>query len=303
MRANFTDEDVVAFSPMEKVGIVAALDDRAEPHLALLSSIMAKGSRELLVGEFSKGLSKEYMRRNKRIGFLVMGLDRRLWRGRAVWKSAATSGEDYAIYNKKPMFRYNTYFGINTVHYLDLVEVEGPTPLPMGDIIRGSLVTAIASPFAAQNAALCATGRGALPVLTPFSRGILDKLDSLTFLSWVGKEGFPTIVPVLQARSSGSGRIVFSASAWKEELLAAPDGARAAIFSMNLGMESVLVAGKLGAVRRRGLARLGLVDLDFAYNSMPPCHGPIFPMAPYSALPQFSAPGSGAAGSASAGKT
>jgi hypothetical protein len=33
------------------------------------------------------------------------------------------------------MFRYNTYFGINTVHYMDLIETSESQDLPMRKII------------------------------------------------------------------------------------------------------------------------------------------------------------------------
>ena len=31
------------------------------------------------------------------------------------------TGADFEWYNNIPMFRYNAYFGIHTVHYMDLV--------------------------------------------------------------------------------------------------------------------------------------------------------------------------------------
>jgi len=43
--------------------------------------------------------------------------------GKVRWTHEVRAGEDYELYNHKPMFRYNAYFGIHTVHYLDLVEL------------------------------------------------------------------------------------------------------------------------------------------------------------------------------------
>ena len=54
-----------------------------------------------------------------------MSREKELWRGKARWTGEASSGDDYEMYNRKPMFRYNSYFGIHTVHYLDLVEFSG----------------------------------------------------------------------------------------------------------------------------------------------------------------------------------
>ncbi len=266
MRNSFDAADVSAFEPAEKVGLVVTINGAGEPHISLITTISALGSHELTLGEFSRGLSKAYMQERHQVGFLVMSLDRRLWRGRAVWKRCAKEGPEYVKYNKQPMFRYNAYFGINTVHYLELQGVEGPSALPMPGIALSSLATA----------ALCGRARvaGGAEVLPPFASSIIDALASLNFLAYVDAGGFPWIVPVIQARSSGPSRIVFTPGPWGRELGPIPDGARVALFSMNLGMESFLARGSY----RRGLGpSLSGIELDWLYNSAPPCHGQVYP--------------------------
>lgn len=266
MRTSFTEADIAAFEPSEKVGLVATLDAAGEPHVSLLSTLSALGPRGLTIGEFSRGLSKDNMAARPRIGFLLMSLDRRLWRGRAIWRRKAREGAEYVKYNRQPMFRYNTYFGINTVHYLDLEGVEGPAPLPMAGIVAASLATLLK--------ARGARATGGAWVLPPPALAILDKLDSLNFLSYVDAEGWPRLVPVLQARSAGPSRIVFTPGPYGDELKAMPAGGRAALFSMNLSMESFLCRGRFDGPGRDGLFSL---DLDYLYNSAPPCHGQVYP--------------------------
>ena len=62
------------------------------------------------------------MQQTGKIGFAILTLDKKLWRGKALWTHLKKEGPEYEVYNQQPMFRYNTYFGINTVHYLDLKE-------------------------------------------------------------------------------------------------------------------------------------------------------------------------------------
>lgn len=266
MRTSFAEADIAAFEPSEKVGLVATLDPEGETHVSLLTTLSALGPRGLTIGEFSRGLSKDNMAARPRIGFLLMSLDRRLWRGRAVWRRKAKEGAEYVKYNRQPMFRYNTYFGINTVHYLDLEGVEGPAPLPMAGIVVASLATLLK--------ARGARALGGAWVLPPPALAILDKLDSLNFLSFVDAEGWPRLVPVLQARSAGPSRIVFTPGPFGDELRAIREGGRAALFSMNLSMESFLARGRFSGPGRDGLFSL---DLDYLYNSAPPCHGQVFP--------------------------
>jgi hypothetical protein len=110
---------------------------------------MAPRADQITLGEFCRGLSKQYIQKNPQVAFLIMTMDRRLWRGRARWTHLRREGPEYQRYNDIPMFRYNTYFGINTVHYLDLVEASGPAPLPMAAIVAGALLTRLGKGAAA----------------------------------------------------------------------------------------------------------------------------------------------------------
>ncbi|MDP3176261.1 MAG: hypothetical protein Q8M76_00065, partial [Spirochaetaceae bacterium] len=130
-------------------------------------------------------------------------------------------------------------------------------------------------------------------VMPPSAIAILDRLASLSFLCAIDGEGYPRIVPVIQARSSGRSRIVFTPGPWRNELLALPDGARAAVLTMNLGMESFLSRGSLRRPSgRNGDGRNGDgrnvdgllgIDLDWLYNSAPPVHGQVYPPLPLAA--------------------
>ena len=291
MKRELDASDIAALAPSEKVGLVGTIDPDGEPRLSILTTIMATGARGLTVGEFSRGQSKRNMAARPKVGFLVMGLDRRLWRGRAAWTRSRREGPEYEAYNRQPMFRYNTYFGINTVHYLDLVDAEGPAPLPMGGIILASLATIAKArgsrahrPVGASGPAGGPSGPAGGDVMPPSAIAILDRLASLSFLCAIDAEGYPRVVPVIQARSAGRSRIVFTPGPWRDELLALPEGARTAILTMNLGMESFLSRGSLRRLDglRPGRGLLG-VDLDWLYNSAPPIHGQVYPPLPLTA--------------------
>ena len=87
-RDTFTEEEFKAFAPAEKIGLVACINPEGDIHVTLITSLMAAGPRQLTLGQFSTGLSKYYMQLNPNVGFLVMSMDRRLWRGKARWKRA-----------------------------------------------------------------------------------------------------------------------------------------------------------------------------------------------------------------------
>lgn len=258
-----------AFEPAEKVGLIASISPEGLPHISLITSVMGANPTQLTLGEFCKGLSKQYIQQNPNVAFLIMTLDRRFWRGKAKWTHLRKDGPEYETYNAMPMFRYNTYFGINTVHYLDLVETSNAEPLPVPAITRAALITR----FAKGGAGTGVEER----ILKPFAEELFDKLDSLKFIAYVGDDGFPVIIPAIQCQAADSRRLVFSPRAYGKELGEIPKGATVAVFGLTMGMEDVLVRGIFLGFKRYRFLRLGIVDINWVYNSMPPCHGQIYP--------------------------
>src|SRR4030043_2169598 len=137
----FPENDLKQFEPEAKVGLIATINQEGLPHITLITALQAKTPDKLIWGQFSEGQSKQNGKTNPTTGFLIMTLDRSLWRGKALWTNTTTHGEDYEMFNNKPMFRYNAYFGIHTVHYMDLVERYGKESLPLARIVLGSILT------------------------------------------------------------------------------------------------------------------------------------------------------------------
>lgn len=265
----FTVEDMKEFEPIEKVGLIGTINEKGLPHITLITAIQAKTPGQIIWGQFTEGLSKANLRKNPSAAFLIMTPKKNLWRGKAKWTNEEKSGEDYEMFNKKPMFRYNSYFGIHTVHYMDKIEVSEKENLPVRNIILSTLKTLIAKGGAK-------TGEKEY-ILNLWTRTFFDKLSTLKFLSYVQKDGFPTIIPIIQCQAPDSRRLVFATFPYAEELNKIPRSTCVAVFGLNLNMESVLVRGIfLGCKRIRGV-NLGIIDIDWVYNSMPPKPGQIYP--------------------------
>ncbi|MEN6360762.1 MAG: hypothetical protein ABFD59_12040 [Smithella sp.] len=276
---HFSESDIRAFAPSEKVGIIATVTPEGLPHLSLLTSVMASTPTQLTIGEFCKGMSKAYMQQTGKIGFAIVTLDKKLWRGKAVWTHCKKEGPEYEVYNQQPMFRYNTYFGINTVHYLDLKETTTGAPLPLLSIIPSALLTKMAKSGAGK--------RNEKKALTHFGKTLFDRLDALKFLSFITEDGFPVIIPVIQCQACGESRLAFHPGAFPHELNGLQPGKTMAVFGMTMQMEDVLVRGTFnGYARYRGV-KLGTLDIDWVYNSMPPTHGQIYPPQPQKAVVNF----------------
>ncbi len=268
VRDRFEKQDLPCFEADGKVGLLATVSPEGLPHITLITAMQALDDRRLIFGQFCEGRGKRYAEANPRVGFLIMTLDRRLWRGTALWTGKAQSGPEHELMNRKPMWRYNSYFGIHTVHYMDLVSVTSVQNLPMGAVFRGVLAASLSKGRSRRK-----KGEGEFrEALNPWTRAFISRTGNLKFVAYVDKDGHPRIFPQLAATCADGRGIYLPGAEYPEELGRIPNGASAALFAMSLDMEDVLVRG---AFRRDG--RGGEISVDWVYNSMPPVAEQIFP--------------------------
>lgn len=279
MLTSFTQEDIKGFEPEMKVGLLATLNEHNEPHITILSTLQARKPTELFFGQFAEGMSKEHIRRNPKAAFLIMTLDKNFWSGRARFTRTATEGEEFDLLNNTPMFRYNSYFGIHTVFYLDLIEQSGKHPLPMGTVVTAAIKTLAAKTLspAPQDQA----------ILNNWTRRLLAKLDNLKFIAHVDADGFPQLTPVIQAQPYGRERVLFSTAAFGGDLKQIPAGASVALFCMSFKMETVLLRGKFEGFRRHAGLECGGLQVNWVYSCMPPKPMVIYPETPLKAIRSF----------------
>jgi len=265
----FSPEDIQSSQPAMKIGLLATVNPAGLPHVTLISSLMACAPRQMAFGQFTEGFSKQHILNNPKTGFLIMSMDKNLWRGKATFTHSTRAGSEYDYFNNVPMFRYNAYFGIHTVYYLDLLSQSGKQPLPMNRIVFAAIQTLMARTLGRKP--------GKEQVINPWTRQFLNKLDNLKFIAWVGLDGYPVIIPAIQVQCLDGQHILFSTSVYTDELKTIPTGADVGIFSMALTMEDVLLRGKYLGISRLAGIKAGVVKVDWVYNPMPPVPGQIYP--------------------------
>lgn len=264
MTTKITPEAAALLALDSKIALVATKDDEGCPHITFLSSLQGLGEDKLTFGQFMVGLSKQFLPERPDCAFLALSADMNWLRGRARFSHKATTGPEFDMYNNKPLFRYNTYFGIHTVWYLDLVEIEPLQKLPMPKIVAGALL----SRAAALPSAKSETG-----ALSLVSRKLFGAIAGLKFIAYE-KDGL-RIVPVIQATHAGTDRIAFAGVPFGALLKEIPAGAKVAMLALNLDMQSVLAKGTF--MGKRGGAYV--VEVERVYNSMPPAIGYVYPRA------------------------
>lgn len=269
-RDTFKEEDIKLIEPLEKIGIYATVNPDGLPHLTFINSLMALNESSMAFGQFVRGESKWFMQNYPRISFFILSPHvKRMWLGKAKWTHKKLDGPELERYKEMPMQRYNAYFPINVVHYLDLVETTGAMKLPVTAIFFSSILT-----WLAKN---CATTRLDGRILKHYAEKLFNKLTTFKFFSFIGDDGYPQIVPFVQCMAADSRRLAFYPALLDEKMKILPPGTAVAAYCLSTTLESVLTRGTfLGYRKYRGI-KLGIIDINWVYNSMPPNAGQIYP--------------------------
>lgn len=273
MKDFLTEEMRTEFEKSIKIGVVATIGEDQLPHMTVLSTLMGKGNDQMMFGKFVEGLSKENILNHPQSGFLIMNPEKAFWTGKMTYDHFLKEGEDLVLYNNQPLYRYNTYFGINTVYYFRLKEISDQQTLPMGKIILNSLKILMKKHrFVEKNIP---------PIMKPWAVKFTGKLDTLMFLSYLGDDGYPIIIPCIQAQSAGSSRILLRDDPYRDQLSKLKQGMKIAMLAFSMSMETVLLKGSFSGFDKRGY---GFMQIEIVYNSMPPVHGFVYPETPIEAI-------------------
>ena len=264
-------EEIIKFTqPEVMVKLISTIDPRNWPHLTLISSNRAISEDQIVWGEFTKGLSKEYVQKNPKQGIFYMTAETpfKFIQVKANFSHTETEGEDMENFNKSDFMRYFTYVTIYKVYYNNIVAATPIRELPFGGISRKITKEIIKS------------------AKTELSEKKLNIIGYKLFTNPIGiralsyidpSDGYPIIIPHLQLQAVDHNRLYFPLTALKEDLLKIPVNSKVAVFAANFDMASQVVKGTFTGLYNVGETEYGLIEIEEVYNSSPPLTGRIYP--------------------------
>ncbi len=267
--SRYTEQELKYFDNPYKIAVIATTDDDGDLHMFNASTLMNKGDDEMMFGEFIRGVSKKYIHQRPKCGFLIMSADRHFWTGSMTFTHSVLEGEDYVYMNQYQLFRFNTYFGVCEVHYADLHDISKMRALNMPGVISNAVKVMAMKPFFA--------GDKSKQVMRPWTQEFMNGLITLEYLAFMGEDGFPKIVPIIQGQSASSSRIFFTKAPYSDMFEGLKDGVRCAIYGFSLDMEATLLKGTY----HEGPLGTGYLDIDKIYNTAPPISEPCYPEKKY----------------------
>ena len=271
IKTRFNASDIEKTAPLEKIGIIATQNLAGQPHITFINSLMASGETTMTLGQFIRGNSKYHMQKNPKVAFFILSAHtQKTWTGKILWTKKMSQGPELEIYKEKPLQRYNSYFPIHMVHYFDLVETSPAQGLPLVKMIGATLVTLLARLKHSRQ-------KNRPPILKPYGERLFKSPLTMKFICFMGRDGFPCLIPFVQCMTLDSGRIVFYARALGEYRHQIHTDMEIAIFCLKTTLESVLVRGKFAGYHSVLGMQMGQIDIDWVYNSMPPNADQIYP--------------------------
>jgi len=254
---------------------------------------MALNDTTMTLGQFIRGNSKHFMQTNPKVSFFILSVHiKKIWTGKILWKKKQSQGDELEIYKEKPLQRYNSYFPIDRVHYFDLVETTPAKGLPLFKMIRSTLMTLMAragaTPWRTKNRRT--KNRPEFPILKPYGEKLFSSPFTMKFLSFMASDGFPCLIPFVQCMTLDSRRIVFYAKALGNHQQEITENMDMAVFCLKTTLESVLVRGKFAGYKSMYGIKMGQIDIDWVYNSMPPNSDQIYPEKALTPMTSFDLP-------------
>lgn len=232
---------------------LTALAGPDRPLITLVAPLVAPTPTELAWADFSPPGAAQGLPAGHKLGFLIIHGGKQIWLGRGVWNGLDHDGPVMERLAEQPALKANPNVTLTGAHRVGLVDFTGPVKMPITDIGLTALMTKW------SRRGLDRTGRA---VLTPDQRAVLDKTGSLKFLAWADQDGFPRLVPIIQALAVDDGRLAFSTAVFVPELKELTDGARVTIYVISTDNNRFTLTGRFIGRRRKRLVKLGVIDLD-----------------------------------------
>jgi len=235
--SKISDEIINFTQPEVMVKLISTIDPRNWPHLTLISSNRVISGKRIVWGEFSKGLSKEYVQKNPKQGLFYMTAETpfKFIQVKADFSHTKTEGEDLENFNKSDFMRYFTYVTTYKVYYNNIVAATPLRELPFGGISRKIAKEIIKS---------AKTGLDEKK-LNIIGYKLFTNPIGIRALSYIDpSDGYPIIIPHLQLQAVDHNRLYFPLTALKEDLLEIPIDSKVAVFGANFDMASQVPSGK-----------------------------------------------------------
>jgi len=267
-----TDVAVDFTQPDIMMKLISTVDDKGWPHLTILTSNRAKSNNQIVLGEFCRGLSKEYIVKNKKVGAIFMSAEMpyRYLQVKAEFDHIETEGEDLEIFNKSQLMRYMTYMSVYKAYYCNVIKASPIKNLPLGGVVIGVLKALIGKGGAKRG---LNERRLTVDGYKLFKGPINPK-----FLAYMDPEdSFPVIIPLIQLQAADYNRLIFPTSGLKQEIERIPINKPVAVIAMNLDLANQLAKGIFKGFKRFRGIKLGIIDIEEVYNSSPPIPGSIYP--------------------------
>lgn len=271
--SELTEKTIEFTQPDIMMKMIATVDPRGWPHISIITSNRAIAKDELVWGRFTDGVGKKYVEEgSKKQGILFMSAEMpfQILQIKADFTHTSSEGPDIEYFNNSQLMRYMTYARVYKVYYNKIVAGTQIRKLPLGGIASGLIKAMI--------------GKGAARTKLPEKRlnivgyNIFKGLINPKFLAYIDPaDGYPIIIPTIQATAADHNRLVFPVNVLKDDILKIPKNSTVAMLGMTMDLAAQLVNGTYTGIQKFRGVKMGVIEIEEIYNSSPPLPGVIYP--------------------------
>ncbi len=259
------EEDIPKFLPEVMVKLLATSDENGKPNLAFIASLYAKDPKTVIFADFMWGKTNVNIDQgNHKVASAFMDLGLNFWNIPGDFTHWETSGETFEYFNNRSIFKYNAYSGISRAGFINIHHVDRQKINILK--LAGSLVKSVIAKGAVKNS-------HEIDKLNRLTFNHFNKLLTLKYITYLQEDGYPTIIPVIALKPADKGRVYFPISPFKKEILEIPENVEIACLGLSLKIIMFQIKGKYKGIKKFRGIKLGIIDIEEVYNSLPPLTG------------------------------
>jgi len=230
------------------------------PNVVPVISILPAGDQPdiLFFGNFLLRKSIKNLQEDRRVGILVITQELQGWILKGDFLEFQRTGPYVDRQMSSSLLRYNAYTGIRNAGIIRVRSVEEAFRISKLQVAKDYMLARLAALSGA------ATGDGGVAMPLPVRREFA-KMAAVKVLTWVGKDGYPVVIPALSLQPAKAESLV----CWKGTRFPEPqDGAQVASNILTFEAISYQVKGRWAGARSTGS-----IQIQEVYAGGPPLPG------------------------------
>ncbi len=236
-----------------------------KPNVVLVATIMPHGNDKMAFANFLLNKTAGNLDKNSKTGVIVITEELQWWAMTTDFNGWEENGPLVDTFNNNELFRYNAYTGVRNVGKLDIKDFIDKGRVGKLSLLADYAFTGMTKgKFSRDNA----VDKMPLPVAEKF-----DRIAAVKILCYIQKDGYPVCLPILSARPSDNGTLIFGTKAASRLVKEMPANTDVAVNVVTFEPVSYQVKGRFTGFSDSLFGKKGVIEIESVWCTSPPLCG------------------------------